>query len=336
MKKSLWLVLCVVAPNCFAAIQGLHFQHKDWELACDNTGTCRAVGYQANQEPNMALLLQRVAGQPSPIEGFIQVLPEQAPKTAQLWLDDEALGMLSFDRNIAQLTTEQLEKLIEKAQQYSKIELVNDQTRWKLSDAGMSAILQKMDEFQRREGTKSALVTTGRKSQGQLLQAEPMPNYVMTDYHRGSAVHYALNSVPAQNLHSKFKALTDEKSCPLLWQQHTSAQDRISIYPLNRQHFLVQTPCWRSAYNQGYGMWVVSKDLRYVQQMVTTNATSFSEGHIFSHQKGRGLGDCGTQQEWVWMAPRFIRSYVAQNSQCKGFVGGAWKLPTFVSQVSSQ
>ncbi|MBY0239227.1 MAG: DUF1176 domain-containing protein [Burkholderiaceae bacterium] len=28
---------------------GIYFQHHDWEMACDNTGTCRAAGYQEDR-----------------------------------------------------------------------------------------------------------------------------------------------------------------------------------------------------------------------------------------------------------------------------------------------
>jgi hypothetical protein len=30
--------------------EGLYFSHKDWELVCDNTRTCRALAYQAGED----------------------------------------------------------------------------------------------------------------------------------------------------------------------------------------------------------------------------------------------------------------------------------------------
>ncbi|MDU7869659.1 MAG: hypothetical protein E7J78_21350, partial [Pantoea sp.] len=47
MRSLLWLAamgLCST-PLLAASPQGFSFAHKDWELACDNTGTCRAAGY---------------------------------------------------------------------------------------------------------------------------------------------------------------------------------------------------------------------------------------------------------------------------------------------------
>ncbi len=41
-----------------ACAQGMRFEHQDWELACDNTGTCRAAGYQQEEaQPAVSLLL---------------------------------------------------------------------------------------------------------------------------------------------------------------------------------------------------------------------------------------------------------------------------------------
>ncbi|NBD19090.1 DUF1176 domain-containing protein [Aquabacterium fontiphilum] len=48
---------------------GVSFGHLDWELACDNTRTCRAAGYQP-EEAGLAvsLLLTRAAGPGTPVQ----------------------------------------------------------------------------------------------------------------------------------------------------------------------------------------------------------------------------------------------------------------------------
>ena len=42
--KPAFLTLFLAAPGIALAHSGIHFNHGDWELACDNTGTCRAAG----------------------------------------------------------------------------------------------------------------------------------------------------------------------------------------------------------------------------------------------------------------------------------------------------
>lgn len=69
--------LASISSWSLAAIQGLHFSHKDWEIACDNTGTCRAAGYQSDQDIDqpVSVLLERAAGANSSIKAQVQILP---------------------------------------------------------------------------------------------------------------------------------------------------------------------------------------------------------------------------------------------------------------------
>ncbi len=43
---------------------GVNFTHHDWELACDNTRTCRAAGYQSDDDqlPVSVLLTRKRVG----------------------------------------------------------------------------------------------------------------------------------------------------------------------------------------------------------------------------------------------------------------------------------
>ena len=51
MKSRLLLALTLFASlsTPLWADEGVSFSHKDWELACDNTLTCRAAGYSAEE-----------------------------------------------------------------------------------------------------------------------------------------------------------------------------------------------------------------------------------------------------------------------------------------------
>src|SRR5689334_9030422 len=53
---------------------GLSFSHLDWELACDNTRTCRAAGYQGDDEElPVSVLLTRQAGPGQSVTGQVQI-----------------------------------------------------------------------------------------------------------------------------------------------------------------------------------------------------------------------------------------------------------------------
>ena len=60
---ALSLLAALVSP-AMAQDSGVSFGHKNWELACDNTNTCRAAGYANEDEPsdsNGSVLLTRIA-----------------------------------------------------------------------------------------------------------------------------------------------------------------------------------------------------------------------------------------------------------------------------------
>jgi hypothetical protein len=75
------LILCFLAPVrialllsifskstvCIAEALQLGFFHKDWEIAFDNTLTCRAAGYQDDEaEAGISVLRTRLAGPTQP------------------------------------------------------------------------------------------------------------------------------------------------------------------------------------------------------------------------------------------------------------------------------
>ena len=94
------LVLQVAAAETLPQVQ---FNHKDWEIACNNTRTCRAAGYQAEDVmPNASVLLTRQAG---PNQAVIAELPlvqtdddDVTPASLQMTTGLRALGTIRIDR----------------------------------------------------------------------------------------------------------------------------------------------------------------------------------------------------------------------------------------------
>ena len=79
MNKIVFIVIIFI---CFLSqsaksedISGTHFSHKDREIACDNTRTCRAAGYQSddNENPPVSVLLTRKAGPNQPVNGELMI-----------------------------------------------------------------------------------------------------------------------------------------------------------------------------------------------------------------------------------------------------------------------
>jgi hypothetical protein len=71
-RRHLLYVLVVASATAGAYprsdLPSTTFSHKDWELACDNTRTCRAAGYHEEDDgPNATILLTRAAGPNQPV-----------------------------------------------------------------------------------------------------------------------------------------------------------------------------------------------------------------------------------------------------------------------------
>ena len=79
----------------------VRFQHNDWELACDNTRTCRAAGYHAEEGENapVTVLLERRAGPGTPFSGRLWLgdVPDAVdnPGSVTMSVDGRVLGAVS-------------------------------------------------------------------------------------------------------------------------------------------------------------------------------------------------------------------------------------------------
>jgi hypothetical protein len=72
--------------------------------------------------------------------------------------------------------------------------------------------------------------------------------------------------------------------------------------------------------------------------LVTVSGDDLYDGcAITAEHAWRGLGDCRSVDRWVWDGARFIHSDSFTTGQCQLLAnGGAWTLPTIVTQVRQQ
>ncbi|OUY08423.1 DUF1176 domain-containing protein [Acinetobacter populi] len=325
------------------AENGIYFSHQDWEIACDNVGTCQAAGYQANDgDMPASILLTRKAGAKQAVtaEFVLSTYEQHAPveaKSLKLYSNNIDLGQVNLDSDDGELITgklssKQVQALLANSQQKQNIQFKNaEQQQWQISDLGMTAVLLKMDDVQKRVGTTGALIKKGTASEQNVLKAKALPiiHYVKIDPKPIRRIQ------PEQPEYKKlaqilFKSLKDPESCEVIVdgdQWHTDAREPIDIARLTADKVLVSTFCWRGAYNEGYGYWVMNKNLTGPAENVTTAASDFDQGIIYSSQKGRGIGDCWSIAQWVWNGQKFVQSEDFWTGMCKGIAaGGVWEL----------
>ncbi len=176
-----WLGLCST-PLLAAPLQGFSFAQKDWELACDNTGACRAAGYGVRMG-EVSVLLTRNAGSEQHLTAtvtFAQIEHDiPADSTASLLIDDRDFGALdALDDSHFRLDSDQTTALLQALTNQRKIEFTLNGQHLPLSSAGSREVLGKMDAFQRRTGTADALLDKGDAGDDAILPATPAPEII--------------------------------------------------------------------------------------------------------------------------------------------------------------
>ena len=329
----------VPAPNTSTAARpaakAVVFSHKDWELACDNTRACRAVGYHRDDDRDspLALLLERQAGVATATTAKLMLgyysegETPPFPATLNMLINGRSLGTVSVVRKsaVAELNATQTKAVLLVLPKVADVQFVSGKNRWKLSGDGASAVLLKMDEAQGRLDTATALVKKGNASDDGVLAPMRVPVVQMGVIDASKPVDKRLATAIKPLLNSG-----KDSDCSDL----TEAAQALEIRRINATKVLVSARCSSGAYNSGYGYWLVNDKLPYQPQWITDNGSDYSNGTISASHKGRGLGDCWSSEEWVWDGIGFIHSSASTTGMCKLVApGGAWNLPTIVSNV---
>lgn len=190
-----------------------------------------------------------------------------------------------------------------------------------LSTSGIAAALLYIDDRQRRIDTPSALVRKGTEPRRSappavpVIAAAPLPN--------AKAIAPTAKEVAAM------RKVAD---CPADDFGPVSAE----THALDARRTLVLLSCGAGAYNFSSVPFVIERargqlKADYAQfdrtpswgeddgNPMLVNA-GFEKGVLSHYAKGRGLGDCGTSQEFVWDGARFRLTEQREMHECRGSV----------------
>ena len=351
MKKVLLLTLLPVAAMA-TSIKGIG-NYQDWDLVCDNTGTCRMAGYQDESSDPVSILFTRAAGENAAVEGKFTILPfgeadrdVQVGQDIEIWLNGKSLGKVKHISDDApdKLTEEQTKALLSGLKKESEIRLTYGKTTLKVSDKGAAAAMLKMDEFQQRLNTPSALIRQGQEKHAVLapqaapkIEAVSVNNRQTTELKRGEKQFDAVLALLRKSNGTNEDA---ENYCYELHKDDVWNK-QITLYPLTKGKVLAEAICLAGSYQSTYYYAVLDEKLSKVEQVLANqyNYADYDKNtHILKVEgsfKARGLGDCWSGQEAVWNGKTFIRTEEHTSGSCKGFAGGAWGgLPIFVSEIN--
>lgn len=342
MRPMIALTLLALAGTAAAdSLKGVRFEHHDWMLACDNTRTCRAAGYQDDGDDNLpvSVLLIRKGGPGQTVSAKLmlgQYDEVQLPARLSLQINGKDLGALPLTDGAATLSTTQTAALLAALARSSRIAAVgNDGQRWILSDRGASAALLKMDEFQGRLDTPGALIRKGSRAEASVPPALPVPTLVLAPLVAARATDTALEHSAA--LRAALAEADTGGDCDALTPEGLPMVDgpqALHVTRLGRTSLMVSTLCGRGAYNEGIGYWVVNDAPPFKATLVTASGGDDDGRVISSAQKGRGLGDCWFTARWGWDGRRFVQTDESTTGLCRLVAaGGAWHMPTLVTKV---
>jgi hypothetical protein len=189
---------------------------------------------------------------------------------------------------------------------------------------GAAAALLYMDEAQKRVGTVTALVRRGGATTVPAPPALPVVRLARPPGGRSIQVSK-----------SRVAALRREAGCTI---DEVGGPDEITAAPLDPSTTLVLLSCGSGAYNISYVPYVARRG-RAGPALRTAGFDIAKpwwgeEGHpvlinaewdakrrrLTSFGKGRGLGDCGTGQDFAWDGARFRLVEQIEMGECRGSV----------------
>ena len=358
------LALLTALPLAAFAAEENYFLDEDWELLCDNTGTCRVAGYHAGIVDNdhfMSLLFEREAGENAAVRGRIGLYADNwpkhgsAPNQGELMVDGKSLGSIAlneertggkvsksnegYDPAYGSLSAEQTEAVLKALDGGGKITFQADNETWTLSNLGATAALTKMDTRQGRIDTPSALIrrSTNKKAVPQatkkpVIRAAAVPTTSPRVLKAGDSEYSALRTLLAQKAGEgcdKLDPANYDDGGPTV---------NITLYPLDNDNILAEAACLEGTYNESNYYALMSPDLKTFKGEVGDHTTSnaYSGGQIKGYQKGRSAGDCWTGKLYTWDGKTFAKTEDYFTGQCgKEFPGGAWMLYEYVSDTTT-
>jgi hypothetical protein len=308
--------------------KGFYFQHKDWELACDNTRTCRAAGYPTDENVSgdslASVLLTRQAGPSTDTSIQFKAQNGQAGDEFKgkfdLRIDSVKAGTFEFDKD---LPASSAKELLPKLLAGKKVELVQGKKTLPISLAGLGAVALKMDDVQKRVGTTGAMATAARGSKTEAFVMTPLGAPTIT-----------VPKLPAQS--GLDKVLFDPLRKAIGKTECTAIEPTISIHQLNdRQVLLEIEPCHTAAYNAESAYYLANIKAPHAPKLVVFDgpANGYAHGVITGMHKGRGIGDCMSTASYAWDGTRFAKASAQGSGMCKGFMGGAWDMPTVETKL---
>jgi hypothetical protein len=318
-----------LAGLAMAAPASANETFKDWWVACDNTRQCAAFGFAGEAfEMSGYLKVARGAGATDAPEA--KLVMEGPPGSWSLAVDGKPIVTVAAasedgdGRAAAILSAPQTSAVLAAAANGKALQVsAAGEPIGAISLAGSSAALRWMDDQQKRAGGVTALIARG-PAPASAVPAPPLPPLVQ-----------AAPAVPQAGLPSK-----PPKSVMALMGDCDDDIATLEIAPiaarLSPDLTLWAPLCTRGAYNMIYSFAVVDAKgaahrlpVRYAGSAEATTELMNVDYDpatrtLSNFEKGRGLGDCGAVNTWVWDGKAFAPTAQDLMGECRGVGPDDW------------
>ncbi|MBA4014029.1 MAG: hypothetical protein C0481_19370 [Phenylobacterium sp.] len=302
---------------------------KDWWVACDNTRQCAAFGF-AGEAFEMSGYLKVERGAAAADAPQARLVMEGPPGIWSLSVDGRALASVraaSEDgdgRAAAELTPAQTAAVLSAAANGQALQVAaSGKPIGAISLAGSSAALRWMDDKQKRAGGVTALVAKGPATAASVPPAPELPLVRAAP----AASQAGLPKKPPASVMALMGDCDDDIAT-------------LEIAPISARlspDLTLWAPlCTRGAYNMIYSFAVVDAKgvarrlpIRYADTVETTTELMNVDYDpatrtLSNFEKGRGLGDCGAVNTWVWDGKGFAPTAQDLMGECRGVGPGDW------------
>lgn len=307
--------------------------YKDWTVGCDNGLSCQAVALKPDGpwDDGLSIVFTRKAGvQALPvveISGFPAKLGRY-----RLLVDGKVAetGALQTGTETITLKDAAAVKVARALAKGTSLHLVdaNGAKIGAASLSGVTAALRYVDSVQGRAGSKSAVVALGPRKAAAKKAMIP--------------IFEVRKIVPSDMLPDASSLVALSEGSPCSQERFGSTQD--TAYSLGNgiggPQSLVMLNCGAGAYNFSSGIYVGQRGTdgkwKFEPAKFDYGATGFSADSkipilvnadwdtatqtISGFSKGRGLGDCGSSESWVWDGTLFRLTDATIMGECRGSV----------------
>ncbi len=323
--------LLAAVPLSAASAPGKIRLYKDWAVGCDNLLACQAVALLPSTGPDghLTLFMSRSAAPSAPVELNIDIAATKSDRY-NLMIDGKTVdtGRIEKDSNRIKLSGPDAAKIIQLMANGKQLRLEdsNGALLGLASLAGSKAAMIHIDEMQGRLNQQNALFATGKRPDRPKVRKP-----VVIEAKKFAATNVLPDTI-------SLVKLSESSDCA---EERNVGPTADSAYSLGNvggvAKALVLLYCGNGAYNSAVGAyvgrladgkWTFSPALFDKSRSGKTDSgavtmlvnASWDSGNqtVSSYSKGRGLGDCGTAQDFVWDGNMFRLVRISELDECRG------------------